>query len=139
MTPLELFNELKEYNFTFTKPCFESEKLLSDKLKDSMNKLIACELAEEISKNKYSLTTEGRKASILGIEKWTRSLTDINRRNLVYNCFGLYNNWYSVPRLEMTIERSIKSTISKQLWNVIIAVIIALVLYSVKKIFNIEL
>ena len=92
MTALELFNRLKEANFTFTKPCFESEKLFSEKQKQSMNKLIACGLAQEISKNNYSLTSEGRGASFIGVEKWSKSLSDVNRREMIYDCFGIFNN-----------------------------------------------
>jgi hypothetical protein len=104
-----------------------------------MNKLIACGLAQEISKNNYSLTNEGRRASFIGVEKWSKNLSDINRREMIYDCFGIFNNWYSLPRLKVALERISKLTILRQLWAVIIAVIIALVLYFIKKKFNIEI
>ena len=60
-------------------------------------------------------------------------------RVLVYDCFEFFNNWYSLPRLKITLERSIKSNISKQVWDVIKLVIIGIVFYIIKIIFNIKL
>jgi hypothetical protein len=139
MTTQDLFNRLTEANFAFTKPCFENEKAFLEEQKKSMNKLIVCGLAEKISENKYSLSADGRKASVLGAEKWAKSLNDIDRRVLVYDCFEFFNNWYSLPRLKITLERSIKSNISKQVWDVIKLVIIGIVFYIIKIIFNIKL
>jgi len=139
MTVQELFNQLKEADFSFTKASFPEERPWHDKQKESMDKLIACGLVEKIGQNKYSLTTDGRKASVIGLEKWAKSLTDISKREFVYNCFGFFNNWYNLPRLKMMIERSTKSTISKEIWFMIKAVIIALILYLIKVIFKIEL
>jgi hypothetical protein len=139
MTAIELFNRLKEYDFSFTKPSFPKEKHWHEKQKESMDKLIACGLVEKIGQNKYSLTTEGRKASVIGIEKWAKSLTDISKRKFVYDCFGFFNSWYNLPRLKMIIERSTKSTISKEMWLIIRGVILALILYLIKVIFKIEL
>jgi hypothetical protein len=139
MTALALFNRLREANFTFTKPCFENEKIISEKQKQSMNKLISCGLAQETSKNNYSLTSEGRIASFIGLEKWSKSITDIKRRETIYDCFGIFNNWYSLPRLKVTIEKISKLTILKQLCAVVVAVIIALVLYFIKTKFNFEI
>lgn len=139
MTTQDLFKRISEANFSFTKPCNAEEIIYSEEQKKSMNKLIVCGLAEKISENKYSLSADGRKASLLGVEKWSKSLTDIDRRVLVYDCFEFFNSWYSLPRLKITLERSIKSKISKEIWVVISAIIIILVSYFIKKIFNIEL
>jgi hypothetical protein len=139
MTTEDLFKRLTEANFQFTKPCNAEEIILLNEQKKSMDKLIICGLAEEVSKNKYSLSADGRKAKILGIEKWAKNLTDIDRRVLVYDFFEFFNNWYSLPRLKIAIERSIKSKISKEIWVIISGIIIVLVLYCIKKIFKIEL
>ena len=139
MTVIELFNQLKESDFSFTKPCFPEERPWHEKQKESMDKLIACGLAEKIGQNKYSLTTDGRKASVVGLEKWAKSLTDISKREYVYDCFGFFNSWYNLPRLKMILERRTKSTISKEMWLIFKAVIIALILYLIKVIFKIEL
>ena len=139
MSTLDLFNRLTKADFSFTKPCFEIEKVILEEQKKSMNKLIVCGLAEKTSENKYSLSTDGRKASVLGLEKWAKSLIDIDRRVLVYDCFEFFNNWYSLPRLKITLERSIKSNISKQVWDVIKLVIIGIVFYIIKILFNIKL
>ena len=135
----ELFNLLKEANFSFTKASFPEEKPWHDEQKESMDKLIACGLAEKIGQNKYSLTTDGRKAGVIGLEKWAKSMTDISKREFVYNCFGFYDSWYNLPRLKMMLERTTKSTISKEMWFIIKAVIVALILYLIKVIFKIEL
>jgi hypothetical protein len=137
MSILDLFNRLTEANFSFTKPCFESEKEFSKEQKRSLNKLIICGLAKEISKNTYSLSTDGRKASVLGIEKWAKSLSDIERCALVYDCFGYFNSWYNLPRLKIIIERSIKSRISNLAWNFIKFIIGAIILMFLKFIFDI--
>ena len=139
MTTEDLFKRLTEANFSFTKPCNAEEIIFLNEQKKSMDKLIICGLVEEVSKNKYSLSADGRKAKILGVKKWAESLTDIERRVLVYNFFEFFNNWYSLPRLKIILERSIKSKISKEIWVVISGIIIVLVLYCIKKIFKIEL
>jgi hypothetical protein len=139
MTTEDLFKRLTEANFSFTKHCNAEEIIFLNEQKKSMDKLIICGLVEEVSKNKYSLSADGRKAKILGVKKWAESLTDIERRVLVYNFFEFFNNWYSLPRLKIIIERSIKSKISKEIWVVISGIIIVLVLYCIKKIFKIEL
>ena len=138
MKTQDLFNRLTEANFSFTKVIPEQKQFLEEQEK-SMDKLIVCGLAEKISTNKYSLSADGRKAKILGVKKWAESLTDIERRVLVYDFFEFFNNWYSLPRLKITLERSIKSKISKEIWVVISGIIIVLVLYYIKKIFKIEL
>tara|TARA_R110002020_G_scaffold94849_1_gene227904 strand:- start:110 stop:526 length:417 start_codon:yes stop_codon:yes gene_type:complete len=138
MTAIELFNQLKESDFSFTKASFPEERPWHEKQKESMDKLIACGLAEKIG-HKYSLTTDGRKASVIGLEKWAKSLTDISKREFVYDCFGFFDNWYNLPRLKMIIERSTKSTISKEMWLIIRGIIVALILYLIKVIFKIEL
>ncbi|WP_159018720.1 hypothetical protein [Algibacter sp. L3A6] len=139
MTSTELFNQLKESDFSFTKPSFPKERPWHEKQKESMDKLIACGLAEKIGQNKYSLTTDGRKASVIGLEKWAKSLTDISKREFVYDCFGFFDSWYNLPRLKMILERSTKSTISKEMWFIIKAIIVALILYLIKVTFKIEL
>ncbi|MBB1194599.1 hypothetical protein DNC80_13090 [Flavobacterium sp. SOK18b] len=139
MTTEDLFKRLTEANFSFTKPCNAEEIIFLNEQKKSMDKLIICGLVEEVSTNKYSLSADGRKAKILGVKKWAESLTDIERRVLVYDFFEFFNNWYSLPRLKIRLERSIKSKISKEIWGVISAIIMILVGYFIKKIFNIEL
>ena len=111
MTTQDLFKRLTEANFSFTKVIPEEKQFLEEQ-KKSMDKLIICGLAEEISKNKYSLSADGRKAKILGVKNWAKNLTDIDRKVLVYDCFAFFNNWYSLPRLKITLERSIKSNIN---------------------------
>lgn len=138
MTTQDLFNELSEANFTFTKPCFEIEKAFLEEQKKSMDKLIICGLAEKTGA-KYSLTIDGKKAKIIGVEKWAKSLTDIKRRVLVYDCFEFFNNWYSLPRLNIIIKRSVTSKISKEMWVIIKVFIIAFIFYIIKEVFDIKL
>lgn len=92
MTVIELFDQLKKTDFSFTKASFPEERPWHENQKESMDKLIACGLAEKIGQNKYSLTPEGRKASVIGLEKWAKSLTDINKREFVYNCLGFFDS-----------------------------------------------
>lgn len=138
MTTQDLFKRLAEANFSFTKVISEEQQFIEEQ-KKSMDKLIICGLAEEISKNKYSLSADGRKAKILGVEKWAKSLTDIDRRVLVFDYFGFFNNWYNLPRLKIITERSIKSKISKEIWLVIKVFIIAFIFYIIKEVFDIKL
>lgn len=111
MTTQDLFKRLAEANFSFTKVIPEEQQFIEEQ-KKSMEKLIICGLAEEISKNKYSLSAVGRKAKILGVENWAKSLTDIKRRGLVYDFFELKNNWYNLPKPKALMLKQITSTIS---------------------------
>ena len=112
MTTQDLFNRISEVNFSFTKPCNADEVIFLNEQKKSMDKLIAIGLVEEISKNKYSLSADGRKAKILGVKKWTESLTDIERRVLVYNFFEFKYSWYNRPTAKAITLKQITSTIS---------------------------
>jgi hypothetical protein len=132
MTTQDLFNILSEANFTFTKACFESEKVFLEEQKKSMNKLIICGLAEKRSENKYSLSADGKKASVLGVEKWAKSLNDIDRRVLVYDFFEFKYSWYNRPKPKEAIQSILNSTISK--WSIkalgIISTVIVLPIVS---------
>ena len=112
MTTEDLFKRLTEANFSFTKPCNAEEIIFLNEQKKSMDKLIAIGLAEKISNNKYSLSAEGRKASELGVEKWAKSLTDIERRVLVYDCFAFKYSWYNRPTAKAITLKQITSSIS---------------------------
>ena len=72
MTPEQIFKDLTELDFI--RPTKHPQL---DMQKRSLDKLIACGLAAQVGQNKYSLTTEGRKASVIGLEKWAKSLNDI--------------------------------------------------------------
>lgn len=139
MTTQDLFKRLAEANFQFTKPCNAEEIIFLNEQKKSMDKLIICGLVEKISDKKYSLSADGRKAKLLGVEKWAKSLTDIDRRVLVFDYFEFFNNWYNLPRLKIITERSITSKISKEIWLVIKVFIIAFIFYIIKEVFDIKL
>ena len=141
MSTKELFNILSEANFTFTKPCNVEEIESKEEQKKSMDKLIACGLVEKISTNKYSLSADGRKAKILGVEKWAKSLTDIEKRNLVYNFFEFKYSWYNRPNPKAIKLKQITSTISKWslkaigiLFTVILLPIVSLIIWDLYKI-----
>ena len=111
MKTQDLFNRLTEANFSITKVIPEQKQFLEEQEK-SMDKLIVCGLAEKISTNKYSLSTDGIKAKILGVKKWAESLTDIERRVLVYNFFEFKYSWYNRPTAKAITLKQITSTIS---------------------------
>jgi hypothetical protein len=112
MTTKDLFNRISEANFQFTKPCNAEEIIFFDEQKKSMDKLIVCGLVEKISDKKYSLSADGRKAKILGVKKWAESLTDIERRVLVYNFFEFKYSWYNRPTAKPITLKQITSTVS---------------------------
>jgi hypothetical protein len=112
MTTQDLFNRLTEANFSFTKPCNAEEIIFLNEQKKSLDKLIICGLAEKISENKYSLSADGRKAHLLGVKKWAKSLTDIERRVLVYNFFEFKYSWYNRPTAKAITLKQTTSTIS---------------------------
>lgn len=109
----ELFEQLKDADFSFTKPSFPQEREWHSIQRGSMDKLIACGLAEKIGQNKYSLTTDGRKASVLGVKKWSKSITDKNRRDLIRYSFEFKKSWYNRPILKNIRDSKTTSTISK--------------------------
>ncbi|WP_372745288.1 hypothetical protein [Lutibacter sp.] len=137
MTVIELFDQLKKTDFSFTKASFPEERPWYEKQKESMDKLIACGLAEKIGQNKYSLTTEGRKASVVGLEKWAKSITDISKRQFVYDCLGYFNSWYNLPRLKIIVEKIIKSKISNLAWKFIIFISGSIIVAFIKVMFDI--
>lgn len=137
MTATELFEHLKQSDFSFTKPSFPEEIPWHEKQKESMDKLIACGLVEKIGQNKYSLTTDGRKASVIGLEKWAKSITDISKREFVYDCLGYFNSWYNLPRLKIIVEKIIKSKISNLAWKFIIFIIGSIIVAFIKVMFDI--
>ena len=141
MTTEDLFKRLTEANFSFTKPCNAEEIIFLNEQKKSMDKLIAIGLAEKISNNKYSLSADGRKAKILGVEKWAKSLTDIDRRVLVYKFFEFKYSWYNRPKPKEAIQSILNSTISKWsfkafgiLFTVIVLPIVSLIIWDLYKI-----
>jgi hypothetical protein len=58
---------------------------------------------------------------------------------MIYDCFGIFNNWYCLPRLKIALERISKLTILKQLWAIKAIIIAGLVLYFVQKKIDIEI
>jgi hypothetical protein len=138
MNPLELFKYLEKNKLTFSKPLNEKEILFMAKQRESLNSLIACDIIEKNGRY-FSLNNEGKRASIIGIKKWAKDLEDIKKRELVYNVFGFFNNWYNLPRLKIMLEKITKSKISNELWNVIKAVLILLIVWFIKEIFGIKL
>ena len=141
MTTQDLFNRISEVNFSFTKPCNADEVIFLNEQKKSMDKLIAIGLVEEISKNKYSLSADGRKAKILGVKKQAENLTDIGRRVLVYDFFEFKYSWYNRPKPKEAIQSILNSTISK--WSfkafgisftVIVLPIVSLIIWDLYRI-----
>lgn len=127
MSPNELFNALSEGDVSFTKPSYPSERQWHIAQQMSMRALIALGLAEEKSKNKYTLTQEGIYASQLGLEKWVKSLKDKNKKQLAYYHFNFPDKWYDLPRLKKAIEYVFNSKISKELWIIIRGVLIFII------------
>jgi len=139
MTTQDLFNRLSEANFSFTK-VIPDEKHFIEEQKKSIDKLIICGLAEKIAENKYSLSADGRKAKILGIENWAKSLTDIDRRVLVYDFFEFKYSWYNRPKPKEAIQSIVNSTISKWslkafgiLFTVIVLPIVSFIIWDLYK------
>lgn len=139
MTTQDLFNRLSEANLSFTK-VIPDEKHFIEEQKKSMDKLIICGLAEKISENKYSLSADGIKAKILGIENWAKSLTDIDRCVLVYDFFEFKYSWYNRPKPKEAIQSIVNSTISKWslkafgiLFTVIVLPIVSFIIWDLYK------
>ena len=112
MTTNELFKVLAESCFSFTKPCNTEEQKYLETQKKSMTKLIICGLAKEYSLNKYTLTIEGKEANAIGVEKWAKTLSNNERRNLVYDSFGFKIDWYNHLIPNNTSIKQLKSSLS---------------------------
>ncbi|MDO1514551.1 hypothetical protein Q2T41_18000 [Maribacter confluentis] len=132
----ELFDSMSLANFRFTKPNFEHEKSWHNKQRESLNKLIACGLVKQITKDSYSLTRDGKEASIVGIKKWCDNLNDINRKDLINHSFGFLKDSNKRPSIKTIAESINNSTISKSLWGIIKGVAILIIAYTIWALFK---